>query len=516
MKHKRFVYFLTLSVILIVNSYMLVGQNFKVVNTDGVTYLKASAGPEIIAIRIDSVAQNGDQTEYYNIRQMRETNSGCWITNGASWLGDKVTEYPDGKTQFIFYPFSPGDSNDVFTIFSQAGTGDSWPFYYAHVSNTYSYVEATVDHTEETELNGLTDTVKFIVLYCRDAAGNIVDNPVNGQEIMLSRNNGLLSIPKLDEFRNHPEFYTFIGKVNPEVGSVLPGTLEIFDFQPEDEFHTLAYYKTLPPYSRIETHQEIKRYLTRYDSPSGDTVTYTYERCYSTHVEYMGSHNYWSRIDTVTEKIIPALKPYLEKEPLESFQHNSGPGWGDSWSYNTGEHTLEYGYLPEGLTGKVFADWNSWEPSFFDPDCLQSILIDLGCYYYEHYYRGLGGPYHDCWDFWSSSYHKLRYYKKGDISWGLPLSCDSLLLVGVAGHELPRTPKVYPNPATSYVTLSLASGNQLPAEFRLYDNTGRLVLVRQHRHPEETINIELLAPGCYYYRWISSSGNAAAGKLIRQ
>ena len=122
MKHKRFVYCLTLSVILIVNSYILVGQNFKVVNTDGVTYLKASAGPEIIAIRIDSVAQNGDQTEYYNIRQMRETNSGCWITNGASWLGDKVTEYPDGKTQFIFYPFSPGDSNDVFTIFSQAGT----------------------------------------------------------------------------------------------------------------------------------------------------------------------------------------------------------------------------------------------------------------------------------------------------------------------------------------------------------------------------------------------------------
>lgn len=514
MKPKVICSCLSLSLILVLNSYVLVAQNYKAVNTDGVTYLKESAGEDVIAIRIDSVAQNSDQTEYFNIRQIRPTDYGCWITNGASWLGDKVVEFPDGKTQFIFYPFSPGDSNDVFTIYTLAGTGDSWGFYYAHGSNTYTYVEATVDRIEEAELNGLTDMVKFIVLYCRDASGNIVANPVNGQEIMLSMNFGLLSIPKLDEFRNQPIFYTFIGKTNPVVGSVSPGALDIFDFQPGDEIHTVAYNQTSPPDSRVEYYYEIKRYLTRYDYPSGDTVTYTYERCYARDVFYMGNHNYWSRIDTLTLMVIPAFMPYLEKEPLEPFLFGSGPVLGDPWSYNVARHTYEFGFLTEGITGKSFADWNSWT-TYLNPDCLQSAIIDLSCYYFKHYYKGLGGPYYDCWDFWASSYNRLRYYKKGELSWGNPLLCDSLLIVGVARNDMLQAPRIYPNPAANDINISVGSGNQLPAEFRLYDNSGRLVLVRRHQNPEEHISIEHLAPGCYYYRWIPASGNTAAGKLIR-
>ncbi len=82
-------------------------QDYQAIKTDASYYFKSSTGSDVIALRVDSVVQSGGVNTYYNFRQIRQTDYGCWTTNGASWLGDKIVEYPDGKTQFILYPFSP-------------------------------------------------------------------------------------------------------------------------------------------------------------------------------------------------------------------------------------------------------------------------------------------------------------------------------------------------------------------------------------------------------------------------
>lgn len=508
-----------LAIMLFISPYVLVAQNYKLVNTDAVTYLKKAEGADVIAVRIDSVAQVGDVTEYYNLREMRPTDYSCWIVDGYSWFGSKIAAYPDGKTQVILYPFSPGDSSDVYTIYTQAGIGDSWRFYYSHFDNPYRYVEATVDRIEQTEINGLTDMVKYIVLQCKDASGNIVSNPANGQEIMLSMNNGLLRTPKFDEFRHQPVFYDFFGKTNPDIGYKPPRLLDIFNFQAGDELHVISFDKKVG-YNGVwsRTTGSIRRFLSRLDFPDGDSILYVFEECKSSHTIANGEHTYSSSKDTLEWQVSPSITPDFEKEPLEPVAI-SREGWRetDLWSWTHARHTYEYGFLSQGIGSRSYGAY------VFTPDeeyenCFHPLITDSSCYYSGYFYEGLGGPYYVCYDDspLGGAYRQLLYYKKGDVSWGTPLSCDSLLQVDVARVIKQSEFRVFPNPATDRIILKAESDRRLPAGFSLYDNAGRLVMYRKQKSPEESMQLDKLAPGCYYYRWIPANGNVVSGKLIRQ
>lgn len=485
-------------------------QNYKAIKTDAAYYFKNPAGGDVIAIHIDSVVQSGSVNIYYNFRQIRQTDYGCWTANGASWLGDKVTEHPDGKTQFIFYPFSPSDSNDVYTIYTQAGIGESWRFYNYH--NGLQYIEATVDRIELVDFPELVDYVKVIVLNCKDATGQPVANPINGEYLMLGMNYGLLRLPKFDEVSYYPKFYSFIGKTNPNSGYPAPKTMEIFDFQPGDELHVAGYSESYN-YGGTYSTTSVSRYLSRFDYPSGDSVHYTLEYCSLYYTKNnSGEESYSYSMDTIDQTISPSNTPQFDMEPLEPVLIPE-TGW---WTYPFAGVSGYSQHYPEGIPFKAFDYLMMWSDD--GNGCLWPVTFDGFCYYHTLYFKGLGGPYYHCDDpiYWGKEYRDLRYFKKGDLSWGTPLSCDSLMEVGLKEHTDDIIIKLFPNPANDYVTITAPSRNQLPAIFQLFDNTGRVILEQRQQSQTAIMHLDKIARGCYYFRWIPKSGNTSAGKLIRQ
>jgi len=220
---------------LLINTLTISAQNFKAVKTDASYYYYDSVSKEIIAARIDSTAIAGSENQYFGMHQIRQTDYGCYIPNGASWLGDLVTESPNGVFKFILYPFSPSDSADIFTINSQALAGNYWHFYNYHSIN--EYVEAKVIQISLVTFIGISDTVKVISLQRKSVSGQNINDPINSQKILLSKNYGLIRLPKFDEFNTNLRFLDLCGKTNPITGRTNLAFEEIFDFQPGDEFH---------------------------------------------------------------------------------------------------------------------------------------------------------------------------------------------------------------------------------------------------------------------------------------
>ena len=82
---------------LILNSQSTEAQNYKAIKADANYYFIDSTSKDIIALRIDSIRATGVDIIYYGFRQMKQTDYGCYIINGASWIGDEVT----GDTRYF-------------------------------------------------------------------------------------------------------------------------------------------------------------------------------------------------------------------------------------------------------------------------------------------------------------------------------------------------------------------------------------------------------------------------------
>ncbi len=233
---------------------MVAAQNYKAMKTDAEYFYLDSVSMDIIAIRIDSTKTIGNNTYYYNFKQIRPTDYSCYIINGASWLGDEVVEKPDGTFVFTIYPFSPGDSAQTYRILTLAGLNQAWNFYNYHFIN--HHIEANVSGIIFKQFLGLTDSVKVITLTRKDASGQTIVDPINSQQIFLSKNYGLIRSPKFDDFLYFQSFYDLAGKTNPETGITNVTTLKIYDFEVGDEFHTVYYdrYFSIPyPETTIST-----------------------------------------------------------------------------------------------------------------------------------------------------------------------------------------------------------------------------------------------------------------------
>ncbi len=73
--------------------------------------------------------------------------------------------------------------------------------------------------------------------------------------------------------------------------------------------------------------------------------------------------------------------------------------------------------------------------------------------------------------------------------------------------------QVFPNPARHRLHLS-SRGLKLPADFQLFDVTGRQVWQDQIQEAEQDINIAHLPPGSYWYRVMQNDEVLKTGKIV--
>lgn len=160
---------------------------------------------------------NGD-TSYFNYPIFRDTAlwhdplmsfvDRCGWVNAPNWnAGNVLISSALGTTYFF-------RETDTLVLRHGGEIGEQWPMYrYADSTQLVAQV-VSVALTDD---HWVVDSVKTIVLHRRDTAGNLVDDPMNGQTISLYRDNGIRSAFDLFYF---PFDTVSIQRVDPNVINV--------------------------------------------------------------------------------------------------------------------------------------------------------------------------------------------------------------------------------------------------------------------------------------------------------
>jgi Secretion system C-terminal sorting domain len=141
-------------------------------------------------IRIDSVKTSGADTIYYPFKTSRSLYPISGQPNG-SWVGSMVTKQPDGI--FLFGNMT----DDTVIINATANVGDQWMFY--NDTGAHYYI-ATVASADTMSILGSLDSVKTITIASYVSGTIDTTDSINTYYIVLSKNNGFVSVFDLYTF----------------------------------------------------------------------------------------------------------------------------------------------------------------------------------------------------------------------------------------------------------------------------------------------------------------------------
>ena len=178
-------------------------QNFQCLQA-GVKHYFTNGNGYLRGIRIDSVKTVGSDFIYYPFLTLRNPywHGTPLDSNGGSWLGKNVTQTSDGT--FLFDNLW----HDTVVIKTQAHLGDSWVFYN---DSTALYYMANVIGIDTMSVLGVVDSIKKILITANNPSGIVTTDPVDSFQIILSQNNGFVHIFDLYTFPYHKPDTVYYG-----------------------------------------------------------------------------------------------------------------------------------------------------------------------------------------------------------------------------------------------------------------------------------------------------------------
>ena len=439
-------------------------------------------------LRITEEDHTSEGTDYYLAPHFNVIDFECYIPH-YSFLGEKVSFMNNGDDVFLNY------NNDSIIIRTAAKEGETWVLF----ENDELIITGEVISHQPEDILGQTDSVKTINLQAYYSQMDSIDHNINGLQLKLSKNHGLIQTLNFLSFpdetsgmmENHSD-YELIGIANPDLGVQNLNWMDVHDFQPGDEIHVIARdingYIDYYHHTRVNT---IYRYLNKNDMQ--DSIRYTIERIRKIRQKWSPQEDF--TITFTHDTITSLIKPWnyfdiVSEEPIFSegavyFHHQTY-----FYPHNTQGKYFEYGYFD------IVSD-----------DCLTFPIYD-GCFIYPLYLKGLAGPYYSCsYDFEEIS-RQLAYYKKGDETWGTPL-----IITSAEEPAMEAEVRVYPNPARGQFFVKI-SPEKLPASFELTDVSGKVVLGRVIDHDTEIVSVKNLPAGIYFYHIHTKKGKQVNGKIL--
>lgn len=479
-------------IILFLFSNYLFSQEFLSIKTNGEThFIGQSEYVPIHSIRIDSVAENGDITDYYSYYMIRPLVNYPWsyTLKGYSWIGEKVSVLTNGIN--LFY----NKENDTIYINTIAQLGENWLMY---IYPNGKYIEATIFSIAPMTFLGINDTVKTIKLQVKDSTGNNVVDNLNDYYLLLSKNYGFIRIFNFYEFpfiNAQDNIYEIdhemdiIGMSDPMIGWQNITAYDIYNFETGDEYH--IYYVSTPGLnpdnpSPYINEKMIKKVIDKQISLNEDTIFYTYDICKR---RYYHAFNEEPEItcnrDTIIETIILSLE-YLNKLSLEPcFRYGY-------YTFNK-KHTNSIQESPHIFFGEI------------NNDTLGYIIYDGGTSF--TYLRGLGSYFYS-WSFYGDeAYNTLVYYKKANEEWGTPYNCDSLLNNKNKIISSNNLIFIYPNPAHNLINIEIPTYNLQKLYIEIIDIAGKKLLKKEINKLIEKIDISDYPKSIFFIKIIDSNNN---------
>jgi hypothetical protein len=253
---------------------MLNAQNFQNICSPGVTFYQKYFWT-FKAFRLDGIilAPTSGDTIFRSYRTIRPpTVTNCHDTTNGSLLGLNIYKHADGTFHFF------NRLGDTITIRSQALRRQPWTFCNTPYAGT---IQAKVTNIIMDSVLGVPDSIKVITLQAKDAFGQNTSHVLNGKSIFLSMHFGLTktfdfyTIPgDPNSFPADTSSYYLAGKSEPPIGLQPVTWVDVYDFDPGDEFHFSGYNGL-----GGGGWQTIQKILTRTDFGNHDSVAYTIDVC---------------------------------------------------------------------------------------------------------------------------------------------------------------------------------------------------------------------------------------------
>lgn len=445
-------------------------QNYRCVQPNVPHYFINNCG-YLKGVRVDSVKVLGNDSIYYLFHVARGMDiAGPTDTNGAHWLGKNVQMQPDGTHLFFNH------WNDTVIINTQAQLNDSWLIY---TDTTKIYYTATVTAIDTMTVLGVLDSVKIISIKAFGPSGIIASDLLNGRQIILSKNNGIVKtvelylFPLRDVTQSKYGFDYYFSEYTSQCGGVdtnviqfslfdflPPRETEIYDFAKGDIFLSSDSWFSLPPtwylkkiVDKIVTASEVKYVVNGWHqenttgAPNGHTTNWF--------------------IDTIRARNI-FIFPTVAKMPEEWFlQGLYFYDKSDTSFCVNGKYTIRAGHLLK-----------SGELNFFEA-CPGEGQFKLGLG--EIFDRScLGPPNFRIQELGS-------YYKNGYSCHGYPsLSAENIIM----NEKL----LVYPNPADEYISIAASEG----CVISIFNSTGQSITSLALGSSMQKINVSGYPAGIYF------------------
>lgn len=475
-------------------SLRISAQDYRLINPSKEAHFNNS---NILSIRIDSIFVSGNDTTFFNhkIFSLDYNNYPCegFITD-TSWIGKDITSQSNGDWIFRNFQYEP------VLVKSKASLNDTWIFYSFSNSN---YVEAKVTSITQQMVLGNQDSVKIITLQVKNASNINIAHAINGKQIKLSKNNGIIELFVFSDFPNNLNTYTIIGLSNPDNGIVNLKAASIFDYMIGDEFHYQEDYQE--PFSWFFTfYRRILKVLDKNVSVNLDTLNYTFERCQmkiqnTSFTVYNPDTTYI--FDTISSKIIISQYSYLNKLTFEPI-YNVYTLTGMAGYVN---FTTNYSHFRRQKELSTF-----WE--YVSDTCFQGFIDGSSRVY--TYIDGLGGGFYD--DYNNNNRFIVVYYKKGAETWGTPLTCNSTL-TGINRPPIKKVNvKVSPNPFSDYTTIKIDDfDTSEELSFKLFNSLGKEISTFKMIDNTFTLQKNNLSSGIYFYQIFDDNHQInSTGKII--
>lgn len=484
----KYFYFLISLVSLILFSAFIHAQNYQTFNSGRISYFE-DAGHNVKSLRIESVHFDTDSV-LFPMGNIRPIDWNCYSPSGSSWLGGKIILNSNGQNLFF------NKNSDTVFIKTTALLNEVWVAFQIPGS---IIVTAQVSDVDTLSFLGLSDSVKYISFQVYNQDMTPINHVLNAYEIVLSKDFGMV---KTLNFYHFPDIevcdfdcqfigeYYIVGMSNPLAGINNFTSLDIYNFQPGDELHVGEGYSS--PFSwNSFTQNKISRYLARYDY--SDSIFYDVETTVASWNYNDGETIYNFYIDTIVEKYY--LNSLLSCFPDEAF--------------DDGYEMTAPKMISEPHLAKV--DNIAYRFIFAGDDCWSLLMAD-GFLPQKEYYYGLGGPYYyeaqgNMGDVGSRT---LVYYKIGDETWGTPMILSELNSIKAESIVL-----VYPNPAKEEISFAIPSGI-ITCYIEIYDILGVKIISQKIHNGVNSLDINSLPCGAYYYKIKSSNDVLKSGKFVKE
>ena len=399
----------------------------------------------------------------------------CVHNDAYSWSGPGFQVFANGLNVFF------NRNYDSLFIYTQAELGDSWTFYSDSTGNEYI---ATITDISIKNFLGVTDTVKTISI-----------EGENSYSLELSQNYGLL---KTFNFRDFPYFgedsyqvyqYDLIGLSNPAIGYQKMSLLDVYDYEVGDEVHWTNEYGASGVVFEVYYIDKIsgKQIL------NGDTVQYVIDRTsWYTDPVPPGDFHYSQNMDTMNVYNTPAFGGKL---PLENIGTDE---FLDRYvmyqtSYNNRmvmrNKTLGYGFQ--------WVDTNCYNP-YAPMDYSEIFYYIKGVGSFGGYEGGSGGD-----------YTYLKYFKKGDETWGTPLE-DPL---GISPNSSDRKVVLFPNPVEDFLYIR-ANEDAKIEKVSIFDPQGKIIYEKSIAGNLVRIDVRKWNKGMYFYQIHKRNAVLEYGKFV--